>query len=228
MGVSEIADMDIVTDAGSVFCRIVVTEHCNALALSKSGLQHQRNKMALRTVVFTDLAAGMCAGCVEVAEGHILDAQHLVEPGHHPFHCQLGFTVDICRLGAVAFFNRHLLRFAVGCRCGGENDFVYTGMLHGFKKTLRTVHVIVVVFNRVFHALADKGAGCEMDDRFNFIFGEKLCQQLFVTQIAFIQLAAQQRLTVPCQQIVDHYNFLAPVQQLRHCMGPDIPCSACY
>ncbi|MNL68300.1 hypothetical protein D3C87_1930060 [compost metagenome] len=88
--------------------------------------------MALRTVVFADLAAGMSTRSIEVAQRHIFDAQHLVEPGHHPFHGQLGFTVHIGRFRAVGFLNRHLLRFAVGCGCRGEDDFVHTGMLHGF------------------------------------------------------------------------------------------------
>ncbi|MNI91942.1 hypothetical protein D3C73_1496670 [compost metagenome] len=108
--------MNVVAYAGSVFCRIVISEDGNALALAKCCLQHQRNQMALRTVVFTDFAAVMGARSVKVAECHIFDTQYFVEPGHHALHGQLSFTVDIRRLCAVAFLNRHLFRFAVGCR----------------------------------------------------------------------------------------------------------------
>jgi hypothetical protein len=68
----------------------------------------------------------------------------------------------------------------------------------------------------------------KVDDRFNVVLGEQLGQQCLVAQVALIQLAAQQRLAVSCQQIVDYYHFFAAVQKLCYCVGADISCPARY
>ncbi|MNV59600.1 hypothetical protein D3C71_1520310 [compost metagenome] len=174
MRVRQIAHMDVIPDAGAIFRRIVFAEDGDALALLQGSLEHERNQMAFGTVVFTDLAAYMGACGVEIAKRHIFDAQHLIEPGHHPLHRQLRLPVYIGRLSAVRFFNRHLLRFPVSGCCRREDDLVHARLLHAFEQALSAIHIVVVVFDRVLHALANQRAGREMNDRVDVVLGEQL------------------------------------------------------
>ncbi|MNP48467.1 hypothetical protein D3C76_1425900 [compost metagenome] len=132
MGVSQIADMDVVAHTSTVFCRIVISENCDTVTLLQSRLQYQRHQMTFWTMVFTDFATGMCASCIEVTQCYVFDAQYFVKPSHHPFHGQLSFSIHIGWFSAVCFFNRHLFRFAVGCGCGREYDLVHARFLHSF------------------------------------------------------------------------------------------------
>src|SRR5438067_2859744 len=64
--VSEIADVDIIADAGAVRGRIVVAEDRECLALACRGVQQQRNGMGFGNMTFADLTFRIRAGRIEV------------------------------------------------------------------------------------------------------------------------------------------------------------------
>ena len=59
VGVGEIADVDIVADAGAVRGRIVVAEDRECPALPHRGVQQQRNGVGFGDMTFADLAVGI-------------------------------------------------------------------------------------------------------------------------------------------------------------------------
>ena len=66
MSPSQIDDVDVITNAGAVARRVVVTINVYVLALSGRNLQNDRNKMCFRIVPFTTSLSR--TGCVEIAQ----------------------------------------------------------------------------------------------------------------------------------------------------------------
>ena len=58
VGRGQIVDVDVIANAGAVGGGIVVAENLDTLALSQRHLQHQRNQMRFRVVVFANRAVG--------------------------------------------------------------------------------------------------------------------------------------------------------------------------
>src|SRR3569833_1224806 len=52
MRVGEIHDMNVIADAGAVFCRIIVTVNKNLIALPERHLQNERDEMRFRRMIF--------------------------------------------------------------------------------------------------------------------------------------------------------------------------------
>src|SRR5579859_1824957 len=75
MGIGQVADVNVIADAGAVMCGVVVAKNLDGFAASEGNVQNQRNDVRLRLVGFAAIhdAASMAAGFrssgdIEVAE----------------------------------------------------------------------------------------------------------------------------------------------------------------
>ena len=79
MAQRQIHHVNIVTDTGAIGRRVIIAEDGHAVALAQRHAEHQRNEMHLGRMVFA--ALGRAAGCVEISQGGIAEANRAVEPG---------------------------------------------------------------------------------------------------------------------------------------------------
>jgi len=164
VGVCEVCDVDVVTDAGAVGRRIVGAENLDAVPLAQGRLQDQGDEVCFRCVVFTNGAASIGPGGIEVAQGHVAQAIGPAELGQHGFDHELGLAVDIGRMVGHVFGDRRLFRFAVNGGRRREDEVFDAGPAYSFQEAVRADDVVVVINCRVFHGFADLAMGGEVHD----------------------------------------------------------------
>src|SRR5215813_9352513 len=120
MSAGEIADVDVVADAGTVGRVVVGAENGDVFALAASDLQDQGDEVRFRAMIFALLRSG--AGGVEIAEAGIAQFVDLVEPGKHLLYEELRFAVGVGGMERVGFLDRRAVGRAVKSGGGGEDE----------------------------------------------------------------------------------------------------------
>src|SRR5258706_225869 len=82
----EVADVNVIADAGAVGRGIVCAEDGNVLALSERYLQRERNQVRLRHMILAKIPGG--SRSVEITETRITQTVDAVKPGEHLFNEQ--------------------------------------------------------------------------------------------------------------------------------------------
>ena len=147
--------MDVVADAGTISCRIVVTEDGDVVALAVRDLQHNWDEVGLGVMRLANLAGHMRTAGVEIAQGDKVNAVRHRGPVEHPLHGELRFAVAVRRVRRVGFQNGNALRLAVGRGRGREHDVLHAMLDHALEHRPRAAEVVVVILERIDHALAD-------------------------------------------------------------------------
>ena len=86
--------MYVIAYAGTVFGRVVVAKNLNGLA-TENGVEYQRNEVGFGVVGFTDLAFGITAGGVEVAQCRVGEGVRDAVPVQRALDNELGLAVRI-------------------------------------------------------------------------------------------------------------------------------------
>ena len=162
----------------------------------------------------------MRAAGVEIAQGHKADAVRRTDPLEHLLHRQLGFAVGIGGFGGIAFENRHAAGLAVGRRGGREHDLVHAAVHHRVEQHLGAAEVVVIVFQRVGHALAHEREGRKVDHNVHLFRLKQLAKEVKIVDIALIELCLRvHRLHMARSQVVrdDHVvaRFLQSIYRVR-------------
>ena len=111
--VGQIGHVDVVADARSVRCRVVVAEQGERLpALDRR--QHGRDQVGLGIVVLADRIGR--TGHVEVAQGHATEPVRPAVPGERAFERTLRLAIRVDRPGLVVLADRRPQRQAVDRR----------------------------------------------------------------------------------------------------------------
>ena len=148
-------------------------------------------------------------------------------PVEHPLHGELGFAVAVGRVRRVSFQNGNALRLAVGRRRGRKDDVLHAVLDHALQHRPRTAEVVVIVLQRVHHALADLGVRGKVDDRVNFLRREHVIAELFIADVALIEPRLRMDgLAEACLQIVCDHDIVAIIDQLIYRVAADIACAA--
>ena len=130
MRLRQIADMDVITHAGTVCRRIIGTEDRNLLAHALRCFQNQRNQMAFGAVVLADIARRGSTGSVKITQRYITHIIGMVIIRQHAFNRQFSTAVNIGRRQTAVLGNRHRLRLTVNS-CGRRKyHAVHTGTTH--------------------------------------------------------------------------------------------------
>src|SRR5208283_5586000 len=100
--VGQVADVDVVADAGPVGGGVVVAEDLHRAAFGRGG-QHVGDEVGLRVVPLAEPAAAglLCAGHVEVAQAHRAEPVHPGELGQGGVDGDLGRAVGTGRAGGI-------------------------------------------------------------------------------------------------------------------------------
>lgn len=106
MSISEVYDVDVVTDAGAIRGRIVRAIDRDMVAHALCCFQDEGDQVRLGVVVFPDRTVQLSAGRIEVAERNIAKAIGIGKVFHHVFDDQFRAAIDIGRIVREIFFNR--------------------------------------------------------------------------------------------------------------------------
>jgi hypothetical protein len=171
MGVGQIADVDVVADAGAVVGGVVVAEDLDGGAAAEGYVEDERNEMRLGFVGFAsvdDSAAGCAdfggAGYVEIPKRGGAQAVNPVKPAKHVFDEELGFAVGVGGAKGCGFGDRNGFRFAVDGGCGAENNALRAGCEDGFEQGESGSCVVAEVDFGVFHRFASFDECGEVQD----------------------------------------------------------------
>src|SRR5262245_65702112 len=89
--IGEVEDVDVVSDARAVACRVVVAEDRDVLASPGGGVEYERDQVRFRIVALSAPHAGACR--VEIAEGGHTEAGGRGKPRQGHPKSQLGMCV---------------------------------------------------------------------------------------------------------------------------------------
>ena len=227
VGVDEILHVDVVPDAGAVPGGIVVAVNRHMVPPSVGNLQNNGDQVGLRVMRLADLAGHMRAAGVEVPQRDKMDAVCNGSPVEHPLHRQLRVAVAICGMRRVGLENRHTFRFAVG-RGGRGKDDVFDAVLdHRLQHCPRAAEVVVVVLERIYHALADLGVCREMDDCVDLFAGKDVVAEFLIADVALIEPRLRMDGFAEAGfQIVRHDHIVAVVNKFVNGVAADVTSAA--
>ena len=144
-------------------------------------------------------------------------------PIEHPLHRQLRVAVAVCRVRRVGFEDGDAFRLAVSRRSRGKDDVLHAVLDHALEHCPCTAEVVVVVLERIDHALTDLRIGREVDDRVNFLGREHMIAELFVADIALIKPRLRMDgLAEACLQIVRHDHIITVVKEFISRVAADV------
>ena len=215
--------MDVVTHAGTISCRIVVAKNAHMVALPVRDLQHDGDEVRLGVMRLADLAGHMRAAGVEVAQRHKVDAVRDGRPVEHPLHGELRLTVAVGRMGRIGLQNGDALRLAVGRGSRGKDDVFDTVLDHALQHRPRAAEVVVVILERIDHALANLRVRGKVDDRVDLFAGKDVVAEFLVPNIALVEARlGMHRSPEACLQIVRHDNVVAVVNEFIYGVTADV------
>ena len=230
----EVDHVDVVAHAGAVVRLVVVAVDGQVLELAGRHLRDVGQEVVGDAVgVLAEQAAFVRADGVEVAQQR--DAPRgigLPQIGEDLLDIELGGAVGVG--GRVG--QRHILAegdgilHAVDGGGGGEDDLFAAVRRHHFAEDEGAGEVVVIVAQRNAAGFANRLEPREMDDRVNLVLLEHPLHPGFVEQVGLVEFEvlagnladAFEGLGLRVDEIVQHNDFLARVQQLHAGVGTDI------
>src|SRR5712691_6463075 len=106
--------MNVVADRRPIWGRIVGSVDVDLRTLAEGGLQYQRHKMSFWLMLFADLAVGVGAGGVEIAQRHRAQTIGLPVPVKRALDRQFGLAVRVDRKLGRGFSDRYIVGDAIG------------------------------------------------------------------------------------------------------------------
>ncbi len=219
VGRREIADMDVIADAGAVGGWVVVTKKLDGLA-GYGGSEQEGDQVGFGLMLLAQVGFGLgCAG-VEVAEDHAAEASVAVEIGEdaldHGFRFSIGADGGEGRiLGDGRFF-----RIAVDGGGGGKNQALHIGSGHGFEKRERSAEVVGEVELGLAGGFADGDVGGEVDHGVDAF--EEFRQSRGVLEADYIQEIGGDGFAVASGKVVGYDDFEASFKEMVGGDGADV------
>ena len=133
-------------------------------------LKNDGDKMAFRPVILANKALRPCASHIEITQDNRAYTVRPAHPVHHALHGELAFAIGIGGPQWRVLGNGNDIRFAIDRSRGRKHDFVHPVARHGFKQHHHAMHVVLKIFERLFHALTHKGAGGKVQHGLNGLF----------------------------------------------------------
>ena len=199
------------------------------VALAVRDLQDDGDEVRFRIMRLTNLAGHMRAAGVEVAQRHKVDAVRDGRPVEHSLHRELCLAVAVRGMRRVCFQNRHTLRLAIGRSCGREHDVLHAVLDHALQHRPRAAEVVVVILERIDHALADLRVRGKVDDRVDLFAGKDVVAELFIANVALIEPRLRMDgLADACLQIVRHDHVVAIINEFIYGVAADVAGTAQY
>ena len=132
VGIGDVQNVDIVTDASSVRRGVVRAENFELRNDAESGVEDFRNEMGFDTMAFAALHGG--ASGVEIAESGVMESVVGAIVGEDFFEAELGFAVGVDGIFGMIFGDGDGVRFAVGGSRRGKDYFFHAVASHGVQE----------------------------------------------------------------------------------------------
>src|SRR4029453_6373336 len=129
MRVSQVADVNVVPEAGAIGGRVILTEYFERRPAVR-GANGQRNQMDLRIVVFANLSARVGTRGVEVAQRDPLQSERALEMWQRPLDREFRFTVRVGGMLLERLDDWHRRRLTVNRAGRGEHESANAGRSH--------------------------------------------------------------------------------------------------
>ena len=233
MAARKIDHVDIVAHAGAVGRVVIVAEDVEMIAAADRHLRDEGHEVVGDAArVLADESAAVRADGVEVAQqadGKVLHrlggvAQDLLG---HVLRPAVGVGAHA---GAGALPEGHLVVAGVDRRRGGEDDVLHAVVAHGLAEAHGGEEIVVVVFQRHRHGLADGLEPGEVDRAVDAVLFKNAVERRTVAHVVLIEghvlagdlLYAFDGLDVGVDQIVDDDDIVAAFKQLHAGVAADI------
>src|SRR5262249_25135606 len=105
MRVGEIEDVNVIANTGSIRSVVVGAVDFDVRFCNERHLQHSRNEMRLRSMVFAKFLR--CTGGVEIAQANKFQPMNLVVPAQNFFEGEFGFAIGTDGTRLRCFVNWH-------------------------------------------------------------------------------------------------------------------------
>ena len=190
---------------------VVIAVNHDLVALALGHLEHQRDQVCLRLVVFAEIGGG--AGGVKVTQCRIFDPVDFVVPAQDFFKTEFGFAVGIDRNLRGGFANRVFIRLPESRGGAGENNHFDAAFNRGVGQVDAVGQIVAEIFAGVLHGFADQRERGEMHDGVEFLLTAQLDDQIAVGQIAFDEIGAGiHRFFVSGYKRVEYHNLMFVVK----------------
>src|SRR5437588_3775668 len=121
MGGGEIENMNIIAHARAIFGFVIRAENLELRSVSKRSRNREWDEVFFGVVVLADLAVGIGASRIKVAQVHRSKIVGDVVIFQHSLNRELAVSIWVSRVGWVGFVDRHVLRLAENSGGRGEN-----------------------------------------------------------------------------------------------------------
>ena len=167
MGLREVYDVDVVTEAGSVLGRIVIAEDAQAFAFSNRGLSDERHEIVRHTArKLADKGRRMGSDRVEVAKGDTLDSRAgRYSVAKDVLAHLLGVAVwRCCRKSRSLLCHRKILSFSVNCSRRREEHIASAMVLRHLEYVEERDKIVAVILDRLCNGFSHSLECGKMDD----------------------------------------------------------------
>ncbi len=169
------------------------------------------------------------AASIEIAQKNRLDAAAFLRPAQNGFQHQLGFAIGVGGPLQQNFRHGHDIGLAIGGACGGKNDFLHAGSLHGIKQVQAAANVIFKIKVRLLHGLAHQRIGGKVNHRIRLDGLHGIADAIGRAQIANDEAGARVHgFAMAALQIVKHGYLVTVVAKQLGGHASNIAGAACH
>ena len=220
MRLSEIGDMNVVSNAGAVGGGIVGSEDLQFRSGAGCRAQGERDEVTLRLMQFADFSAFVGSGGIEVAQAGEAKPVGTIVSFQCVFEKKLGNAIGIHRLPGRVFGDRNAGWFAINRAGGGKDYLLHSGIDCGVQQGKPAFHIVAKVFSRVRDRFAYVGVSREMHDGLHAV--EQREQLRLIEDVAFDEFETVCQEVVAGGEIVVDQWSVAPALQFTGSMTADV------
>jgi len=185
MGIGDVENVNVVSDAGAVGSGIVGTKNLDMRNDADGGVEDFGNEMGFDAMGFA--AFGRGAGGVEIPKRSVVEAGIGAIVGKDLFKAQFGFAVRVDGIFGVIFWDGNGVRFAVGGGGGGEDEFFDAVAGYGVEEIDAGSDVRGVESAGLTNGLCNEGFACEVHHCIDLVFGEDFLDWSAYAEIDFAE-----------------------------------------
>jgi len=149
MRVGEIEDVNVIANTGPIRRVVVGAVNFEVRFFTERHLQHSRNEVRLRSMVFAKFLG--CAGGIEVAQANKFHSMNLVVPAQNFLEREFGFTVGTNGTRLRGFVDWQAIRRTKKGACRRKDDPPHTSRDHGIEQIQSIANIVAKIFGRVLH-----------------------------------------------------------------------------
>jgi hypothetical protein len=221
MGLSEVEDVDVISNAGAIGRFVIGAIDFDMVFLGERDLENIWDQVGLDAVVFAEFLRG--TGGVEVAKGNERQAVNFFIPAEDRLKHELGLAVGIDRTLGEAFIERHAIGDAKGRAGGGEDEFFHAELDGHIEEVDARGDIVTKIFSGICHRLADEGVGGKVHNGFGFRLLEGVAEHRAVTEIALIEIRPSiESFAVALAEIIENSDFIAAVEKFFYADTSDV------